>query len=55
MGKVNYITNWDEWIELCTQYNIDPYENCGFGIDKGGGDSYNFEYIGDTPTDREED
>ena len=54
MGKTYYITNWEEWKGLCTQNNIDPYNNVDFSVDLGGGDSYNFEYIGDFPEKRGE-
>lgn len=53
IGRTHKIYNWQEWKELCDQYNIDPYRNADFGIDKGGGDSIDFEYEGDVP-EREE-
>jgi len=43
------INNWVEWKELCQYWNYDPYETIEFGIDKGGGNSTDFEYIGDVP------
>ena len=43
------IYQWKEWKELCEANDIDPYENVDFGIDKGGGDSEDFEYVGDIP------
>ena len=49
MAKTNYITNWETWKELCQENDVDPYEYVNFGIDMGGGDSTDFEYIGDTP------
>ena len=49
MAKINYITNWEDWKELCEQNDVDPYEYVDFGIDEGGGNSTDFEYIGDTP------
>lgn len=48
------IYKWETWKELCEANDIDPYENVDFGIDKGGGNSKNFEYIGDIP-EREAD
>ena len=53
MAKTNYITNWQTWKELCEQNDVNPYEYVDFGIDEGGGNSTDFEYIGDTP-EREE-
>ena len=49
MAKTNYISNWQLWKELCRDQGIDPYENVDFGIDKGGGNSIDYEYIGDMP------
>lgn len=43
------ICNWETWKELCEANDIDPYENVDFGIDKGGGNSEDFEYVGDFP------
>lgn len=50
--KTNYITNWNEWVELCEHFDHDPRTTIEFGIDRGGGNSTDFEYIGDIPTDR---
>ena len=47
--KTHKINDWETWKELCLEYNIDPYEYVDFGIDEGGGNSTDFEYIGDTP------
>jgi hypothetical protein len=51
--KTKYITDWETWKKLCLQNNVDPYENVDFGIDEGGGNSMNWEYVGDVP-DKEE-
>ena len=47
--KTNYISNWETWKELCAQNDVDPYEFVDFGIDMGGGNSKNFEFIGNIP------
>ena len=49
--KTKYITNWETWKKLCEQNEVDPYKFVDFGIDMGGGNSKNWEYIGDIPTD----
>lgn len=53
MAKTNYISNWQIWKELCWDWDIDPYENGDFSIDEGGGNSINYEYIGDIPKKEE--
>lgn len=53
MNETHKIYEWEVWQNLCLQYDIDPYENVDFGIDQGGGNSENFEYMGDIP-EREE-
>lgn len=50
---IKYISNWETWKELCEQNEIDPHENTEFGIDLGGGNSEEFKYIGDIPTEEE--
>ena len=52
--KTNYITNWETWKELCEENDIDPYVYANFGIDEGGGNSRDFEYIGEIPPREEE-
>ena len=47
--KPTYINNWETWKELCAEWKIDPYEYVDFSIDEGGGNSTDFEYIGETP------
>jgi len=47
--KTNYIANWETWKELCEFYNFDPHKGVELSVDKGGGNSDNFEYIGDIP------
>ena len=49
MGKTHKIYNWEEWKDICDQYNIDPFNNADFGIDQGLGNSIDFEYKGDYP------
>ena len=48
-----YVVAWRAWKNLCAEHDIDPYEYVDFGIDEGGGNSTDFEYIGDIP-EREE-
>lgn len=50
-----YISNWEAWKELCKNNNLDPYETIEFGIDEGGGNSTDFEYIGESPKVEEKD
>jgi len=50
--KTKYIPNWSVWVILCEAYDYDPYEIKEFSIDTGGGNSRDFEYIGDIPKKR---
>ncbi|MBA7690249.1 hypothetical protein ES703_98773 [subsurface metagenome] len=50
---IKYISDWETWKELCEQNDVDPYKFKDFGIDMGGGNSTDFEYIGDIPTEEE--
>ena len=43
----NYISSWETWKSLCEEWGQDPHETANFGIDEGGGNSIDFEYIGD--------
>jgi len=48
-SKTHHIINWEDWKELCEKYEIDPYEEIEFGFDLGGGNSEDFEFIGEIP------
>ena len=52
--KPHYVTSWKLWKEMGKHYGFDPYENVDFGLSKGGGNSTDFEYVGDIP-EKEED
>lgn len=39
VGKT-YRLSWKEWVIFCAEQKIDPVENCEFGFNLGGGDSY---------------
>jgi len=49
------IYEWETWKELCEKNDIDPYENVDFGIDKGGGNSEDFVYVGEIPEKEKEE
>ena len=51
--RIVRVYRWEDWEELCFENGIDPYENVDFGIDKGGGNSEDFEYVGDVPEKEE--
>jgi hypothetical protein len=51
--KATYISNWEVWREICTEWKVDPYEYRDLSIGTGGGNSIDYEYIGDIP-DKEE-
>jgi len=55
MRKKSYYStsDWNEWKEFCERCEEDPYETTEIGFDAGGGDSVDYEYIGDVP-EREE-
>lgn len=47
------ISNWEDWQKLCVEWGYDPHEIADFSIDEGGGNSTDFEYIGDYPEKEE--
>lgn len=51
--KITHITNFETWKMMGEHYGFDPYEQVDFGIDKGGGNSIDYEFVGDIP-EREE-
>jgi len=56
MSKIHYIVDWQEWQEFCREQLIDPYEYCDFSVgcrQITGGESIDFEYIGDYPEKEE--
>lgn len=53
MGKIHYITDWEDWKKFCTLEDIDPYENVDHSFDLGGGNTFDIEYIGDIPEKEE--
>ncbi len=52
MTKTHKIYDWQEWLDLCDEYNEDP-QIPDFGVDQGGGDSISFEYEGDIPEEED--
>lgn len=52
-SKTYYINEWDTWKELCQENGIDPYEESDFSQGVGGGDSIDFEFVGDYPEKEE--
>jgi hypothetical protein len=53
MNKRHCLT-WEQWVEFCAEYDIDPYENCEYGFDLGGGDSEEYYCYDDPPEELEE-
>ena len=53
MKTKHLIADWKIWKELCMNWKVDPYEFVEYGEDSGGGDSFSWEYIGDTPKKEE--
>jgi len=49
----HYISNWETWKSLCKHYGYNPYKTVEFGLSKGGGNSTDFEYVGDIPEEEE--
>ena len=47
MTKEHYITQWEEWVELCNEAELNPHETADFGRDLGGGDCVEFIYSGE--------
>lgn len=54
MTKTFKISDWEDWVSLCFQYDYNPFETADFGIDQGGGDSIGYEFVGDYPEEEEE-
>lgn len=54
MSKLQLVNNWETWVDLCDSYDVNPYLNMEFGIDLGGGNSKDWEYVGEIPN-KEED
>lgn len=49
MHNKHLIVKWEIWKELCAGWKINPYENVEYGEDRGGGDSFTWEFIGTMP------
>lgn len=47
--KTLYIPDWKTWESLGEHYDFDPYKEVEFSIDLGGGNSKDYEYVGDVP------
>ena len=47
--KTKLIATWSTWVLLSEYHNFDPYKELDFSIDKGGGNSIDYEYTGDVP------
>ena len=47
------IVKWQEWVDVCADYDADPYLDFEITIDRGGGNTDTYYYIGNVP-DREE-
>lgn len=51
--KATIIATWSTWVLLSEYHNFDPYEQVDFSIDLGGGNSRDWEYVGDVPEKEE--
>ena len=52
--KTYYLTSWKDWVSICEEYGIDPYEPpFELGVEEGGGNSRYYEYIGKVPKKEE--
>ena len=49
MNKKYNITDWELWVRLCKEANLNPHETIDFGKDLGGGDCIMFIYCGEYP------
>ncbi len=50
---VHYISYWETWKLFCEHYCYDPYKTVELGLGKGGGNTTDFEYVGDIPEKEE--
>jgi len=55
MAGTIFISRWKDWKTLCEEWDIDPYAYVDFGIDEGGGNSMDFEYIGGIPKKKDKE
>ena len=44
-----YIREWSDWCVIAEIYDFNPHEECEISFDEGGGDTTDFEYIGQYP------
>lgn len=51
--KTHYVATWSTWVLLSEHHNFDPYKEVEFSIDKGGGNSTDYEYVGNVPKEEE--
>jgi len=49
MNKVHKVNIWEAWVMICEEMGINPYKNVDIGVDMGGGESEDYEYVGDYP------
>jgi len=54
MDRKHYISQWEEWVELCNEAELNPYDAADFGRDLGSGDCVEFIYCGEYPKEKEE-
>ena len=58
MSKTHKIYDWDEWKELCEEHNENPHEIADLSLPAGrqisGGDTEDYEYMGEYPKGEEE-
>ena len=53
MSKLQLVSDWEAWVDLCDSYDEDPYKTIEFGVDCGGGNSMDYEYTGEIPEEEE--
>jgi len=49
MIKKHYISQWENWVELCNEADLNPHETADIGVGLGGGDCIMFIYSGEYP------
>jgi len=55
MSKKHYISQWEEWVELCNEAELNPHETADIGVGLGGGDCIEFIYSGEYPEERSDE
>lgn len=60
MTKTFYISDWEDWVSVCEENNVNPYEYVDFSVGVPGhrqitgGESVDYKFVGDYPNEEED-